>query len=73
MCEVYKNKEVIQTSLTKASGFTIGEREYWSSSQSDYYGEYGRAYYVPFSNGGVYTDYKKWSHNVCVLKALTAK
>lgn len=28
LCEVYKNKDVIQTSLTKASGFTIGTSYY---------------------------------------------
>ena len=36
--EVYKNKEVIQTSLTKASGFKFGSWEYyWSSSQCTSY------------------------------------
>ena len=72
LCEVYKNKEVIQTSLTKASGFKIGTSWYWSSSQ--------RAslkvcvYEVSFDDGWVNDPYKYYDYSdVFVLQALTAK
>ena len=71
LCEVYKNKDVIQTSLTKASGFTIGTSEYWSSSQSA--SSYYYAYIVNFSSGYMYGNYKNYDFNVFVLQALTAK
>ena len=32
--EVYKNKDILQKSLTKAGGFSIGIDRYWSSSQN---------------------------------------
>ena len=72
LCEVYKNKDVIQTSLTKASGFKIGISWYWSSSQdASYYGAH--AHKVYFSNGYV-GSYGKYSNDdVFVLQALTAK
>ena len=73
LCEVYKNKEVIQTSLTKANGFNFGTNAYWSSSQNasrDYY-----AYLVYLDEGYVKLDdfNKDASTNVFVLQALTAK
>ncbi len=34
LMDIYNNKSTIQTSLDKASGFTIGTNAYWSSSQS---------------------------------------
>ena len=72
LCEVYKNKEVIQTSLTKASGFTIGTSDYWSSSQ--YYADnYYFAYQVDFYDGYVYHYPKDNYFRVFVLQALTAK
>ena len=71
LCEVYKNKDVIQTSLTKASGFIIGNRDYWSSSQSASY--YYGAYRVGFGNGHVSNYYKSSNLYVFVLQALTAK
>ena len=71
--EVYKNKEVIQTSLTKAGGFTIGISYcyYWSSSQSASFNFY--AYMVYFSDGSVGSYYKNYNGNVFVLQAFTAK
>ena len=71
LCEVYKNKEVIQTSLTKAGGFTIGTSHYWSSSQNASY--YNDAYLVNFSNGYVGNYSKGNLSSVFVLQALTAK
>ena len=69
--EVYKNKEVIQTSLTKASGFEFGSNSYWSSSQSTH--GYKYACYVSFYSGNVSHSVKWLSCNVFVLQALTAK
>ena len=71
LCEVYKNKEVIQTSLTKANGFTIGTSYYWSSSQSASYRF--TAYQVAFYAGYVNYDVKYDDYYVFVLQALTAK
>ena len=73
LCEVYKNKNVIQTSLTKANGFKIGILDYWSSSQraSDV-GIY--AYLVDFNYGKIDDEYEKdYDMSVFVLQALTAK
>ena len=72
LCEVYKNKEVIQTSLTKASGFTIGTSSYWSSSQSDPYDSSACGVY--FVDGEISDNSCKWNnYYVFVLQALTAK
>ena len=62
LCEVYKNKDVIQTSLTKANGFKIGTSDYWSSSQTQ------SAFDV-----GIYGYNKNYYKSVFVLQALTAK
>lgn len=73
LCEVYKNKNVIQTSLTKANGFEIGTLDYWSSSQkaSDV-GIY--AYLVDFDYGTIDDEYRKtYDKSVFVLQALTTK
>ncbi len=76
LCEVYKNKEVIQTSLTKANGFYFEKSdydEYWSSSQDASYSD--TAYLVYIEYGYVYLSYgdKSGNSNVFVLQALTAK
>ena len=76
LCEVYKNKEVIQTSLTKASGFTIKSNStynyYWSSSLPD--GNWNaNAYLVYFSDGMVCYASSESDLNVLVLHALTAE
>ena len=73
LCEVYKNKNVIQTSFTKANGFKIGTLDYWSSSQkaSDV-GIY--AYLVDFDDGTIDDEYRKnYDKSVFVLQALTTK
>ena len=71
LCEVYKNKDVIQSSLTKAGGFTIGTSVYWSSSQ--YASGYASAYGVDFGGDDVYGFHKGNNISVFVLQALTAK
>ena len=60
--EIYKNKDVLQASLSKAGGFTFSDY-YWSSSQSSNY--YNYACYVDFPSGDVYNFYK--NSNSCVL------
>ena len=72
LCEVYKNKDVIQTSLTKASGFTFAYW-YWSSSQCTSPSPNNAAYQVNFLDGNV-LDYRKHDDiDVFVLNALTAE
>ncbi len=72
LCEVYKNKDVIQTSLTKASGFTFAYW-YWSSSQCTSPSPNNAAYQVNFLDGNV-LDYRKHDDiDVFVLHALTAE
>ena len=65
--EIYKNKETLQASLTKVSGFTIGTSWYWSSSQSSDY--YNNACRLNFSNGNVYNYYEDYDFNVLVVRA----
>ena len=67
LCEVYKKKDVIQTSLTKAGGFTFGSMLYWSSSY--------KTYSANFYNNILYEvkDCSKWYSDVFVLHALTAE
>ena len=71
LCEVYKNKEVIQISLTKANGFKFGTSAYWSSSQNA--SKYYNAYQVSFDDGYVYYGSKFNDYIVFVLQALTAE
>ena len=70
LCEVYKNKEVIQTSLTKAGRFEFYKSYYWSSSQSSSYTS--EAYRMDY-DGFVVSSNKNSSYAVFVLQALTAK
>ena len=72
LCEVYRNKDVIQTSFTKAGGFNLSKGDYWSSSQ---YASYdSSAYEVDYlSSGRVYSCYKGNVSNVFVLQALNAE
>jgi hypothetical protein len=69
--EVYKNKDVIQTSLTAAKGFTLGTPFYWSSSQDASY-ELG-AYEVGFGSGYVRSLSKFDEYSVFVLQALSTE
>ena len=75
LCEVYKNKDVIQTSLTKANGFKIGTSDYWSSSQTQKAIDVGiYAYLVDFDDGKIDDEYRKtYDKSVFVLQALTTK
>ena len=71
LCDVYTNKEVVQTSLTKAGGFKLGTGWYWSSSQGASYSD--DAYQVVFYDGFVSTDCKHGNSGVFVLQAFNAK
>ena len=72
LCEVYKNKEVIQTSLTKAKGFYFKSGYYWCSSQTS--SSNVTSSLVNFSNGFMNKTYYKYNNDwVIVLQALTAK
>ena len=74
LCEVYKNKDVIQTSLTIANGFIFDDNgsRYWSSSQSTDYNFY--VYQVGFLYGSVnVSGYKSNVDHVFVLHALNAE
>jgi len=66
LCELYKNKDVLNASLEKAGGTQFRDYWYWSSSQSSY------VYYawkLDFSNGYL-GDYPKYSNNyVCCVRA----
>ena len=72
LCEVYKNKEVIQISLTKANGFKIGPSVYWSSSQSASSNDNAcRVYFDDGFVGNLVKD--RNDSSVLVLQALTAE
>ena len=71
LCEVSKNKEVIQTSLTKANGFNFGTNRYWSSSEGYYTSETASS--VEVCNGYLTYNMKEDDLSVFVLQALTAK
>ncbi len=61
LCDLYKNKDIIQSTLDKIGGFSFEEETYWSSSQYEEYEKYDGdefALMLQFYNGGVYTDYK---------------
>lgn len=65
---VYKNKEIIQRSLSAAGGF-LSEGYYWSSSQSSKYD----VYYCNFKNGYVGSQSKNYDDYVFVLHDLVIK
>ena len=69
--DVYTNKEVVQTSLTAAGGFTLGTSYYWSSSQDASY--YYLAYRVAFIDGVVYGNGKGSTFYVLVVQAFNAE
>jgi len=70
--DVYKNKEVVQTSLNAAGGFTLGTSDYWSSSQDA--SGYSWAYQVDFDHGDVDSCGKSVKYNsVFVLQAFNAE
>lgn len=73
LCDVYTNKEVVQTSLNAAGGFTLGTSHYWSSSQHASYYFDNTVYPVNFDYGSVNYYGKNSQLNVFVLHALNAE
>ena len=74
LCEVYKNRAVINESLAKISrlnsGYadsSLGTSWYWSSSQKDH--DYYRieAWAVDYHDGRVYYEHKDYHGRVCCL------
>ena len=72
LCEVYKNRAVINESLTKIRGLdsnyadeSLGTSSYWSSSQDSYF--YGYAWDVTFGFGHVGNYFKGNKYRVCCL------
>ena len=72
LCEVYKNRAVINESLTKIRGLdsnyadeSLGTSWYWSSSQVSYSND--NAWFVNFSVGNVDDVYKYYDFRVCCL------
>ena len=72
LCEVYKNRAAINASLTTIRGLdsnyadeSLGTSWYWSSSQGS--GGNNYAWYVDFSGGSVYSDFKIYDPRVCCL------
>jgi len=72
LCEVYKNRETINTSLEKIHGLnnsyadsTLGDSSYWSSSQSSVNTMY--AWKVYLYSGFVDYDTESYSLQVCCL------
>ena len=73
LCELYKNKEVINASLLKINGLNsayadanFGTGDFWSSSQcSDYYNSAWRAGFGSGYLGNFYSKYS--SYDVCCI------
>ena len=72
LCELYKNKEVINASLLKINGLNsayadanFGTGDFWSSSQcSDYF---FNAWLAEFGSGDLDHHLKDLSFNVCCI------
>ena len=73
LCEVYKNKDAVNASLSKINGIdgayadaNLGRGEFWSSSQSSGYNS--DAWLAVFGSGGLYGNYSKYfNFNVCCI------
>lgn len=64
LCELYKNKDTLNTSLSKCSGTQFMDNWYWSSSQFKY-GNY--AWALGFSDGYLgYGDLDSYNYVCCV-------
>ena len=66
LCELYKNKDTLNTSLSKCSGTQFTESYYWSSSQTNY--DYN-AWYLDFSDGDLRNYDKSNNFYVCCVRA----
>lgn len=66
LCELYKNKDILNASLSKCSGTQFRESCYWSSSQID---NSGGAWKLDFSDGALGYNYKSTINYVCCVRA----
>ena len=66
---IYRNKTVVDASLSKAGGSTFGTSWYWSCCQSSSYDNYARELY--FANGSMNGANKNLNYNyyVCSVRA----
>ena len=71
-CEVYKNKEAVNASLSKINGLNsayadsnLGTDIFWSSSQSSYYNDY--AFFADFGRGDLFNFPKYCNYFVCCI------
>lgn len=69
LCELYKNKDILNTSLSKCGGTQFREyyADYWSSSQSSY--GYDYAWILGFGDGYLYYSLKRSTLSVCCVRA----
>ena len=66
LCELFKNKDTLNTSLSKCSGTQFRDSWYWSSSQGS---NYNYAWSLDFSDGYL-SDYTKGNDGyVCCVRA----
>lgn len=66
LCELYKNKDTLNASLSKCNGTQFRNGYYWSSSQHGYY---GFAWLLGDGDGYLYYANKFATLNVCVIRA----
>ncbi len=67
LCELYKNKDILNDSLSKCGGTRFRENYYWSSSQYDF--DYGNAWILDFSDGYLDTRSMYYNRYVCCVRA----
>lgn len=66
LCELYKNKDILNASLAKCGGTQFREGHYWSSSQDD---DSGAAWALDFSDGDLNFGSKYYDYYVCCVRA----
>lgn len=67
LTQIYRNKDVVNSALSKCNGMQISKGYYWSSSQ-DYYGT-TIAWFLDFSDGGLNYYAKSSTLYVCCVRA----
>ena len=68
LCELYKNKDILNASLSKCRGTQFRNGDYWSSSQGDS-SYFFYAWSLDFSDGFLGNNYKSNSVYVCCVRA----
>ena len=74
LCEVYKNKDAVNASLSKINGLdgtyadsNLGGNYYWSSSQHSDSDNYGSAWLALFGSGYLLSYSKNGNFTVCCI------